>query len=39
MTERASELGGWCSKQHSSTGGTRVEAWLPISIEGSAGNA
>jgi two-component system NarL family sensor kinase len=39
MTERASELGGWCSKEHSSTGGTRVQAWLPISIEGSAGDA
>jgi two-component system NarL family sensor kinase len=39
MTERASELGGWCCKEHSSTGGTRVEAWLPISIEGSAGDA
>ena len=37
MTERASELGGWCTKEHSSTGGTLVEAWLPISIEGSAG--
>ena len=39
MTERASELGGWCTKEHSSTGGTLVEAWLPISIEGSAGDA
>ena len=39
MTERASELGGWCSKEHSPTGGTRVTAWLPILIEGSAGDA
>ena len=38
MTERASELGGWCSKEHSPTGGTRVTAWLPILIEGSAGD-
>ena len=37
MTGRASELGGWCTKEHSSSGGTRVKAWLPISIEGAAG--
>jgi two-component system NarL family sensor kinase len=39
MTERATELGGWCTKEHSPTGGTKVEAWLPILIEGSAGEA
>jgi signal transduction histidine kinase len=33
MTERAAELGGWCSKEHSTAGGTRVKAWLPISSE------
>ena len=37
MTGRASELGGWCTKEDSSSGGTRVKAWLPISIEGAAG--
>ena len=35
MTERATELGGWCSNEHSPTGGTRIKAWLPILIEGS----
>jgi signal transduction histidine kinase len=39
MTERASELGGWCSKEHSPTGGTRVKAWLPTLIEDPAGHA
>jgi two-component system NarL family sensor kinase len=39
MTERATELGGWCTNEHSPTGGTRVKAWLPILIEGSAGDA
>jgi two-component system NarL family sensor kinase len=39
MTERATELGGWCTNGHSPTGGTRVKAWLPILIEGSAVNA
>ena len=39
MTERATELGGWCTNEHSPTGGTRVKAWLPILIEGSARNA
>jgi two-component system NarL family sensor kinase len=39
MTERATELGGSCTNAHSPTGGTRVEAWLPILIEGSAVNA
>jgi signal transduction histidine kinase len=39
MTERATELGGWCTNEHSPTGGTRVNAWLPILIESSAGNA
>jgi two-component system NarL family sensor kinase len=38
MTERATELGGWCTKGHSPTGGTRVKAWLPILIEDSIGN-
>jgi two-component system NarL family sensor kinase len=38
MAERATELGGWCTSEHSSTGGTEVKAWLPILIEGSAGN-
>jgi two-component system, NarL family, sensor kinase len=36
MTERATELGGWCTNEHSPTGGTRVKAWLPVLIEGSA---
>jgi two-component system, NarL family, sensor kinase len=36
MTERASELGGWCTNENSPTGGTQVKAWLPILIEGSA---
>jgi two-component system, NarL family, sensor kinase len=39
MTERATELGGWCTNEHSPTGGTRVKAWLPILIEGSAADA
>ena len=39
MTERATELGGWCTNENSPTGGTRVKAWLPILIEGSAGAA
>jgi two-component system, NarL family, sensor kinase len=39
MTERATELGGWCTNGDSSNGGTRVKAWLPILIEGSAVNA
>ena len=39
MTERATELGGWCTNEDSPTGGTRVKAWLPILIEGSAGAA
>jgi two-component system NarL family sensor kinase len=36
MTERATELGGWCTNEHSPAGGTRVKAWLPVLIEGSA---
>lgn len=39
MTERATELGGWCISERSSTGGTEVKAWLPILIESSTGNA
>jgi signal transduction histidine kinase len=39
MTERATELGGWCTSEHSSTGGTKVKAWLPILIESSSDNA
>jgi signal transduction histidine kinase len=39
MTERATELGGRCTNEHSPSGGTRVKAWLPILIESSAGNA
>jgi signal transduction histidine kinase len=39
MSERASELGGWCVNEHSPTGGTRVKAWLPILSEDSAGRA
>ena len=39
MAERATELGGWCTNEDSPTGGTRVKAWLPILIEGSAGAA
>jgi two-component system, NarL family, sensor kinase len=38
MTERATELGGWCTNEHSPTGGTQVRAWLPILINGHAGN-
>jgi signal transduction histidine kinase len=38
MTERATELGGWCTSEHSPTGGTQVKAWLPILIEGYAGD-
>jgi two-component system, NarL family, sensor kinase len=38
MTERATELGGWCTNGHSPAGGTRVKAWLPILIEGSTAN-
>jgi signal transduction histidine kinase len=38
MAERATELGGWCTNEHPPTGGTRVKAWLPILIEGSAGD-
>ncbi len=33
MTERATELGGWCTDEHPPTGGTRVKAWLPILID------
>jgi two-component system NarL family sensor kinase len=33
MSERASELGGWCTKEQSPTGGTHVKAWLPILTE------
>jgi signal transduction histidine kinase len=39
MTERASELGGWCTNERPPTGGTRVKAWLPILIEGSVRRA
>jgi hypothetical protein len=39
MTERATELGGWCTNQQSPTGGTWIKAWLPILTEGSAQNA
>jgi signal transduction histidine kinase len=39
MSERATELGGWCTNGHSPRGGTRVKAWLPILIDGSVGNA
>jgi two-component system, NarL family, sensor kinase len=39
MTERATELGGWCTNEYPSTGGTRVKAWLPILTEDSAVNA
>jgi signal transduction histidine kinase len=39
MTERATELGGWCANGHSPTGGTRVKAWLPILVEDSVENA
>jgi signal transduction histidine kinase len=39
MTERATELGGWCTSEDSQIGGTRVKAWLPILIEDSAGQA
>jgi signal transduction histidine kinase len=35
MKERATELGGWCTNEHSPTGGTRVKSWLPILIEDS----
>jgi len=33
MFERATELGGWYTTEHSPTGGTRVKAWLPILTE------
>jgi two-component system, NarL family, sensor kinase len=33
MTERATELGGYCNNEDSPAGGTRVKAWLPILIE------
>jgi signal transduction histidine kinase len=39
MTERATELGGWCAHEHSPTGGTRIKAWLPILVEDSAMSA
>jgi two-component system, NarL family, sensor kinase len=39
MAERATELGGWCTTEHSPTGGTWVKAWLPILIEESTGDA
>jgi signal transduction histidine kinase len=39
MTERATELGGWCRSERPPTGVTTVKAWLPIMIENSAGNA
>jgi two-component system, NarL family, sensor kinase len=39
MTERATELGGWCTNDHSSGGGTRVKAWLPILTEEAPANA
>ena len=39
MTERAAELGGWCTNEHSPAAGTRVKAWLPILIEDSVGHA
>jgi hypothetical protein len=39
MTERATELGGWCTTEHSPGGGTRVKAWLPIMIEDPTGHA
>jgi signal transduction histidine kinase len=39
MTERATELGGWCINGHSPRGGTRVKAWLPILMDGSAETA
>ena len=38
MTERATELGGWCTNDHLPTGGTRVKAWLPITVESSKRN-
>jgi signal transduction histidine kinase len=38
MSERATELGGWCTSEHSAAGGTRVKAWLPILIEDLAGD-
>jgi signal transduction histidine kinase len=38
MTERATELGGWCTSEQPTTGGTRVEAWLPIMTESSVKN-
>ena len=38
MTERATELGGWCTNEHPQPAAHEVKAWLPILIEGSAGN-
>jgi two-component system, NarL family, sensor kinase len=39
MTERATELGGWCTREHPAAGGTSVKAWLPILLEDSTKNA
>jgi two-component system NarL family sensor kinase len=39
MTERATELGGRFTNGHLPGGGTRIVAWLPILIEGSAAAA
>ncbi|HEX3197745.1 MAG TPA: ATP-binding protein [Propionibacteriaceae bacterium] len=39
MTERATELGGWCATEHPPTGGTLVKAWLPIMAESPSGSA
>jgi signal transduction histidine kinase len=33
MTERTTELGGWCRNEVSPTGSTRVTAWLLIMID------
>jgi len=39
MRERAAELGGRCTAQNGTNGGTRVCAWLPIARDGSGGTA
>jgi signal transduction histidine kinase len=37
MTERATELGGWCISKCPPTGGTHIQTWLPITQRTSMG--
>jgi two-component system, NarL family, sensor kinase len=39
INERAAELGGCCVYEYSPDGGTRVEAWLPITVVKTYGEA